>query len=272
MMLIPNNLKSYHGQKCRQLALISHARVSASCASCATFSFFEPASLKASSPRTQMDLCLPSDESQVLIIYTGGTIGMLVGDHGYVPEPYFLTETLRSQARFHDPHQDSLFSHAGSVEGFRQWSSSGRTSPSNMESMTDPTISHQPTLLVRSSRPMDVPPTLSPTGGRERQSRGATRPHSIKVADDVYESRVPALVTPRSAIAGGVEKRIRYAILEVTQVVSLMETICKFTSVLQWHPLLDSSDIDIEGCVRPPPRCQTSDPVFYFFATQTGFE
>lgn len=146
---------------------------------------------------------------------------MLVGDHGYVPEPYFLTETLRSQARFHDPHQDSLFSHSGSVEGFRQWSSSGRTSPSNAESTatvidSDPTttaISHQPTLLVRSSRPMEVPPTLSPTG--ERPSRDATKPHSIKVADDVYESRVPALVTPRSAIAGGVEKRIRYGILEV---------------------------------------------------------
>lgn len=165
-----------------------------------------------------MDLCLPSDESRVLMIYTGGTIGMLVGEHGYVPEPYFLTETLRSQARFHDPHQDSLFSHAGSVEGFRQWSSSGRTSPSNTEStMIDPSnISRQPTLLVRSSRPMDVPPTtLSPTG--ECPSRDAIRPHSIKVADDVYESRVPSLVTPRSAIAGGVDKRIRYAILEVTQ-------------------------------------------------------
>ena len=167
----------------------------------------------------QMDLSLASDESRVLVIYTGGTIGMLVGEHGYVPEPYFLTETLRSQARFHDPHQDSLFSHAGSVEGFRQWSSSGRTSPSpsNAEptSMVDPTISHQPTLLVRSSRPMDVPSNLSPAG--ERPSREANRPHSIKVADGVYESRVPALVTPRNAIAGGVEKRIRYAILEVIE-------------------------------------------------------
>ena len=162
---------------------------------------------------------------------------MLVGEHGYVPEPYFLTETLRSQARFHDPHQDSLFSHAGSVEGFRQWSSSGRTSPSNAESMIDPTtISHQPTLPVRSSRLMDVPPTLSPTG--ERPSRDATRPHSFKVADDVYESRVPALVTPQSAIAGGVKKRIRYAILEVTQAPALMEAICKFTSVFAVAPTL----------------------------------
>jgi lysophospholipase len=150
---------------------------------------------------------------------------MLIGEHGYVPEPYFLTETLRSQARFHDPHQDSLFSHVGSVEGFRQWSSSGRVSPSNnAEPIIDPIISHQPILLVRSSRPMDVQLTLSPTG--ERPSREATRPHSIKVADGVYESRVPALVTPPSAIAGGVEKRIRYGILEVTQA-PLMEAICK---------------------------------------------
>lgn len=37
-----------------------------------------------------------TDESRVLVIYTGGTIGMLVGHQGgYVPEPHFLTETLR---------------------------------------------------------------------------------------------------------------------------------------------------------------------------------
>lgn len=178
---------------------------------------------------------------------------MLIGEHGYVPEPYFLTETLRSQARFHDPHQDSLFSHSGSVEGFRQWSSSGRASPSNAEStsMTDPTmtISHQPTLLVRSSRPMDGPPTLSPMG--EPPSRDATPPHSIKVADDVYESRLPALVTPRSAIAGGVEKRIRYAISE-------------------WHPLLDSTNIEIEDWIRIATEIELNYPLFDAFVILHG--
>ena len=34
-------------------------------------------------------------ESKVLVIYTGGTIGMLTGAHGFVPEPAFLTQTLR---------------------------------------------------------------------------------------------------------------------------------------------------------------------------------
>ena len=163
-----------------------------------------------------MELCLASDESQVLIIYTGGTIGMLVGEHGYVPEPYFLTETLRSQARFHDPLQDSLFSHSSSVEGFRQWSSSGRNSPSNASNadLTGP-VSQQPTLRVRSSRPLGASSALSPTGVPPTPPRGAAVPHSVKIADDVYEARVPALVTPRSAIRGGVGKRIRYAVLEV---------------------------------------------------------
>jgi len=160
-----------------------------------------------------MELCLASDESQVLIIYTGGTIGMLVGEHGYVPEPYFLTETLRSQARFHDPLQDSLFSHSSSVEGFRQWSSSGRNSPSNAD-FTGP-VPQQSTLRVRSSRPMGASSALSPTGVPPTPPRGAAVPHSVKVADDVYEARVPALVTPRNAIRGGVGKRIRYAVLEV---------------------------------------------------------
>ncbi|EGN95553.1 hypothetical protein SERLA73DRAFT_60182, partial [Serpula lacrymans var. lacrymans S7.3] len=109
-----------------------------------------------------MELSQPSDESRVLVIYTGGTIGMLVGQQGYVPVPYFLTETLRSQKRFHDPFQDSLFSNAASVEGYREWSS----------------------------------------------------------------------MTPRSSVPGGTgSKRIRYAILE-------------------WNPLLDSSNIEIDDWIR----------------------
>ena len=165
-----------------------------------------------------MELSLPSDESKVLLIYTGGTIGMLVGERGYVPVPYFLTETLRSQARFHDPLQDTLFSHASSVHDFRQWSSSGRSSPLSTGISTPlSTVSQQPTLLVRSSRPMYPAPTLAPlTTGPPR-----VQPYSKKVSDDVYEAHVPALVTPRSVITGGVGKRIRYAVLEVVFFVAL---------------------------------------------------
>ncbi|OMJ21048.1 hypothetical protein AYI69_g5983, partial [Smittium culicis] len=42
--------------------------------------------------------------SRVLVIYTGGTIGMVnTPDSGYVPEKGYLTEYLKSQSRFHDP-------------------------------------------------------------------------------------------------------------------------------------------------------------------------
>lgn len=133
---------------------------------------------------------------------------MLVGHHGYVPEPYFLTETLRSQSRFHDPFQDSLFSHSGSVQGFREWSSgSGTSSPSNLET---PVSKSHPTLLVRSSRPIGE--SLLAPG----QLPHKNQPTCTKVAENIYEAHLPSLVTPRSTVpGGGSSKRIRYAVLEV---------------------------------------------------------
>ncbi|KAI0256870.1 L-asparaginase [Lactifluus subvellereus] len=203
-----------------------------------------------------MELSLASDESRVLIIYTGGTIGMLVGEHGYVPEPYFLTETLRSQARFHDPLQDSLYSRASSVEGFRQWSSSGRSSPVGAEfatpTVSEAAISQQPTLVVRSSRPMDVSPASSLSPATVHGPRDAAQLCSVKVADDVYESRLPALVTPRSAFtAGEAGKRIRYAVLE-------------------WHPLLDSSNIEREDWIRVATEIELNYSLFDAFVILHG--
>lgn len=155
-----------------------------------------------------------ADESRVLVIYTGGTIGMLVGNQGYVPEPYFLTETLRSQSRFHDPLQDSLFSNSGSVQGFRQWSTgSGRSSPQphGAESPTP----QLPTLTVRSSRPIGFTSTLAP----QAQASTSSRDHPVckQISEDVYEAQLPSLVTPPSAVPGGSgSKSIRYAVLEAS--------------------------------------------------------
>ncbi|KAJ7272034.1 Asparaginase/glutaminase [Mycena haematopus] len=172
------------------------------------------------------DFSLPStEESRVLVIYTGGTIGMLIGNRGYVPEPFFLTETLKSQTRFHDPLQDSLFSNSGSVQGFRQFlSSSGRSSPVGQS----PATAHfeSPTLLVRSSRPIGHFATLGPN-----QSDAPVPPTCVKVADNIYEAHLPSLITPRTSVHGGNTKSIRYAILE-------------------WNPLLDSSNIETEDWIR----------------------
>ena len=149
---------------------------------------------------------------------------MLVGQQGYVPEPYFLTETLRSQHRFHDPLEESLFSHSASVEGFREWSNqSGRASPvttphesraaSPRPESSARTLHHPTPLLVRSSRPFGGPDLLSIDHGKGRNS-----PRHVvytKLAEDLYEAHIPSLVTPRTATNGSNSKRIRYAILEV---------------------------------------------------------
>ena len=171
-----------------------------------------------------------SDESRVLIIYTGkalssrkmyslrprlsgGTIGMLVGQQGYVPEPHFLTETLRSQTRFHDPLQDSLFSNSGSVQGFRDWSKgtgSRSASPGRGGTSTPATPSLLPTLLVRSSHPIGQSSTLSLDQVHREQ------PTCVQVSENIYEAHLPSLVTPRSAVPGSsARKSIRYAIHEV---------------------------------------------------------
>jgi lysophospholipase len=41
--------------------------------------------------------------ANVLILYTGGTIGMQQTDRGYAPSPGYLAEHLQRQAAFHDP-------------------------------------------------------------------------------------------------------------------------------------------------------------------------
>ncbi|KAL1742183.1 asparaginase-domain-containing protein [Schizophyllum fasciatum] len=211
-------------------------------------------------------------ESKVLVIYTGGTIGMLTGAHGFVPEPAFLTQTLRSQARFHDPLQDSLFSHAASVEGFRTWS--GRASPVQGPGGTPPSPTSAaaraldgPTLRVRSKRPIvgaaATPPQrrvregeesdpgegkkhADAEGGAEASGSkptnvegGATasamkRDRTDEDEDDAshYEAHLPSLLMPATVVAGGAGRRaMRYAVME-------------------WHPLLDSSNIEMKDWIR----------------------
>ncbi|PAV23499.1 asparaginase-domain-containing [Pyrrhoderma noxium] len=191
-----------------------------------------------------MDCLNPSDESRVLVIYTGGTIGMLVGPQGYRNEPHFLTETLRCQSRFHDPLEDSLFSHSGSIEGFRKWSSSGKSSPVS-ESFAS-SLQELPTLVVKSTRPIS-PPLLS--GTRNRTSSESVQ--CKKIDENTYECHLPSLVTPRTSIHSGNTKRIRYAILE-------------------WDPLLDSSNVDTDDWVRIATEIELNYSAFDAFVILHG--
>jgi len=120
-------------------------------------------------------MAVASEESRVLLIYTGGTIGMLVSDTGYVPEPFFLFETLRSQtSRFHDPQGDSLFSRGRSVEGFRAWSEGRSREQSKSRSRA---VSHErrDTATVSGGKPtsfLDPLRESTPPGDREKAADG----------------------------------------------------------------------------------------------------
>lgn len=49
------------------------------------------------------DAMIPANMSTVLLIYTGGTIGMQnTPQHGYLPVHNYLEKTLESSNRFHD--------------------------------------------------------------------------------------------------------------------------------------------------------------------------
>ena len=158
-----------------------------------------------------LDIMISYYKTIITSLGIGGTIGMLVGQQGYVPEPYFLTETLRSQTRFHDPFQDSLFSNAGSVQGFRKWSN-GKQSPQSATPNGNTPVVPDPqgrTLLVRSSCPIGHSSTLE-------DKQASTQLTCIRVSENVYEAHLPTLVTPPSKVSGGsASKSIRYAILEV---------------------------------------------------------
>lgn len=78
-----------------------------------------------------------SDEVRVLLLYSGGTIGMIKdSSRGYIPHRGFLTSNLRAQSRFHDPEQDSVFANSSSVGDYDDWkfkasskSTSGNSTP-----------------------------------------------------------------------------------------------------------------------------------------------
>ncbi|KAG8909307.1 hypothetical protein FRC00_010354 [Tulasnella sp. 408] len=159
---------------------------------------------------------------------------MLVGNEGFVPEPFFLTESLRKESRFHDPNDDSLFSRATSVQNFRTWHS--RSASASASNPSTPTRSPSPsttplpaaepplpTLLVRSSRMIAQPPEYIGTG----------KHLSWKINPDCWEAHLPSLITPKVQLVHGTtrQKRIRYAILE-------------------WQPLLDSSNMEYSDWIR----------------------
>ncbi|KAK3835500.1 MAG: asparaginase-domain-containing protein [Linnemannia gamsii] len=165
-----------------------------------------------------IDEMLPCEVSRVLVIYTGGTIGMSnTKQFGYVPVPNFLAETLSGQARFHDlPSLNTVF---------------GRLSRTNssVDLQFKPHTSAMNGLFTHHT----IPPEQATLNGT---ASGATLPpntpvNKIRIPCFSHlpnsQGKIPSLITPPSLYG----KRIRYSILE-------------------YDPLLDSCNMTMTDWVR----------------------
>ena len=114
---------------------------------------------------------------------------MLDSASGKVTYPGFLFDNLASQARFHDPNKDTIFSHSQDIFKFSQWrsrSSSREASP----------IRNSTPIPTASSRALHVP------GVEDKETYLA-----VKTPKGVI--KLPSLQTPHSS-----GKRVRYCIYE----------------------------------------------------------
>ncbi|GAA6018305.1 hypothetical protein JCM8202_001325 [Rhodotorula sphaerocarpa] len=137
-------------------------------------------------------------EARVLVLYTGGTIGMLRSESGgFAPHPGFLASksvhletpppSLRSQARFHDPAGESVFANSSSVGAFNSWSAAQSQSGTSSPAM--------------------------------RVLAAEDDPHAMRVETSTGPIFLHSLLTPRFAQG----KRIRYAIYEYEQLIDSSE-------------------------------------------------
>ncbi|PWN44635.1 asparaginase-domain-containing protein [Ceraceosorus guamensis] len=243
-----------------------------------------------------------ADEALVLCLYAGGTIGMVRKDaaSGFAPYPSFLTETLRSQSRFHDPEAESIFSWSDSVERYEAWSAvntatgsgpvSGQASPRAKSAAAHPALHDTPSLLAAAAERAkqgpqhtvrDVyvnnaalldhhaehPPSAAPfIGSSGSQSlpafgkpvlvkssapQGTSRLQALSAApcdDGRYLAlQLPTLITPRMADG----RRVRYAVLE-------------------YDPLLDSSEMDLDDWLRLAKDIQLNYESFDAFVVLHG--
>jgi len=160
--------------------------------------------------------------SRVLIIYTGGTIGMAHSENGYIPVPEFLTQTLASMSRFHDPAGQSIAKKAAGTPILSTVSSSSAIPPSLVEytSLTNPVniALTYPDQSSSSLAPLLAPANLNPNNDAS---------YFVINGTPVMRTLKPALITPPSLYG----KRIRY-------------------SVLEYSPLLDSANMTMTDWIK----------------------
>lgn len=189
--------------------------------------------------------------SSVLCLYAGGTLGMIKHEgSGYAPYPGFLTETLRTQARFHDVDETSIFSWSDTTARFKQWTEAYSThshpstrdpSPAperhrhgdrgrDLEANPSPPTPNFYSSLVAAANAFG-PPFAGPVRVRSSDPAGTSTSNALSqkiLSDGTLEMQLPTLITPKSSHN---QRRVRYTVLE-------------------YDPLLDSSEMDLEDWTR----------------------
>ncbi|CAO3587890.1 unnamed protein product [Absidia cylindrospora] len=166
---------------------------------------------------------LAPDMSRVLIIYTGGTIGMKhTPEHGYIPFPNYLAKSLSKVQRFHYPRNPSGYS-----------TMTQSTSTDSLDSLQSDRL--RPDNSTTASPQPPSSPNIVPVFGqvtntvrsitRERTTESPSTTTTQK--EELVIQQLPSLITPVSLYG----KRIRYSILE-------------------YDPLLDSCNMTMEDWVR----------------------
>ncbi|PWN28607.1 asparaginase-domain-containing protein [Jaminaea rosea] len=182
--------------------------------------------------------------SDVLILFAGGTIGMIRGENGYAPYPGFLTETLRTQARFHDVDGSSIFSWSDTTRRFAQWAEAYSQSHPQTRSSSPTTAasSRNASPAPRGRGGAETPPSaggglpFGPPFGRPMRVRssnpkGTASRNAVSskvLPDGTLDMQLPSLITPKSSHN---QSRVRYTVLE-------------------YDPLLDSSEMGIDDWLR----------------------
>ncbi|KAJ3023212.1 UNVERIFIED_CONTAM: hypothetical protein HDU68_008733 [Siphonaria sp. JEL0065] len=174
---------------------------------------------------SQEELVRTSDVSRVLILYTGGTIGMK--NHptrGYSPAAGFLTETMKSMRRFNDPFA-ALAPDSRDVLGGVQ----NVAAAANSWAETSTGTQYQPVNLPlqynypsMAGRPVEIEKVQIRVNHVD-----SSEPTVVINGTPVKRSKLPVLVTPRSLYG----KRIKYSILE-------------------YDPLMDSSNMTMKDWVK----------------------
>ncbi|KAF9439000.1 hypothetical protein BGZ76_001895 [Entomortierella beljakovae] len=172
-----------------------------------------------------IDEMLPCEVSRVLIIYTGGTIGMKNTKlNGYVPVPNYLADTLSNQSRFHDlPSLNTVFGRLSrSNSGVNLTSLPITSLNKHLDPAMNGLLSHH-----------TIPPEQATINGTSAGATLAPNTPVNKIRLPCFshlpnsQGKIPSLITPPSLYG----KRTRYSILE-------------------YDPLLDSCNMTMTDWVR----------------------